>query len=142
MREHEIAFYKQLAQEIKPLGFRCFLYHNDTFAWLYVITPNDSLLYIDEAEFSGYNIAYEYKPTAEFGSGCRCNENPLYEITAETLLKAEQYGKGYGYEGWVNVLNQYDGKRHREKLWRTPTHYSSGLAAMQELWCTSKLVEL
>ena len=142
MRECEIAFYKELAHEIKPLGFRCFLYNHETSAWLYVITPNNSWLYVDNAEYGGYNITYEYKTSKDFGSGCRYNEKALHEITAETLLIAERYGKQYGYQGWVNVSNEYDNGNHREKAWRTPEHYTDGLAAMQKSWCADRLVEL
>ena len=37
-KEHEIELYKELAKEIKSYGFRCFLYNEDTSAWLYIIT--------------------------------------------------------------------------------------------------------
>lgn len=142
MKEYEIEFYKKLAQEIKPLGFRCFLFNRENAAWLYVITPNNSWLYIDNGEYSGYNVSYEYQPSQVFGSGCRYNEKPLHVITDETLLKAEQYGKKYGYEGWEIVSNQYDRGIHREKVWKTPEHYPDGLAAMQKSWCADELVEL
>ena len=50
-KEYEIEFYKELANEIKPQGFKCFLYNEDTSAWLYIITPNNSWLYIDNGEY-------------------------------------------------------------------------------------------
>lgn len=140
--EHEIEFYKELAEEIKAQGFRCFLYNEDTSAWLYVITPNNSWLYVDNAEFGGFNISYEYEPSRDFGSGCRYNSEALYEITAETLLKAEQYGKNYGHRGWVNVPNTYDNKTHRENVWRSPSHYANAYKAMTKSWCADRLVEL
>lgn len=141
-KEDEIKFYKELAEEIKPLGFRCFLYNEDTSAWLYVVTPNNSWLYVDNAEYSGFNITYEYVPSKEFGTGCRCNENALYEITADTLFAAEQYGKTYGHRGWMNVSNRYDGGTHRENVWRSPKHYEDAYVAMSNNWCADKLVEL
>ena len=102
-KEYEIEFYKELANEIKSQGFRCFLYDEDTSAWLYIITPNNSWLYVDNGEYGGYNITYEYEPSRDFGSGCRYNDDALYEITADTLIKAEKYGKSYGHRGWINV---------------------------------------
>lgn len=140
--EHEIEFYKELAEEIKPQGFKCFLYNKDASAWLYVITPNNSWLYVDNAEYGGFNITYEYEPSRDFGSGCRYNENALYKITSDILLKAEQYGKHYGHCGWVNVPNTYDGKSHRENVWRTPNHYTDAYKSMMKCWCADKLVEL
>ena len=67
----ELDFYHELAREIIPQGFKVFLYNKEDTAWLYVITPNNSWLYIDEAEYGGYNITYEYVPSKDFGSGCR-----------------------------------------------------------------------
>ena len=47
MMNEEINFYRGLATEIKPEGFRCFLHISETSEWLYVITPNNSWLSID-----------------------------------------------------------------------------------------------
>ena len=141
-KEYEIEFYKELANEIKSQGFRCFLYDEDTSAWLYIITPNNSWLYVDNGEYGGYNIIYEYEPSRDFGSGCRYNDDALYEITADTLIKAEKYGKSYGYRGWMNVSNTYDGRSHRENVWRSPKHYTDAYKAMSKSWCADRLIEL
>lgn len=141
-KEYEIEFYKELAKEIKSQGFRCFLYDEDTSAWLYIITPNNSWLYVDNGKYGGYNITYEYEPSRDFGSGCRYNDDALYEITADTLIKAEKYGKSYGHRGWINVSNTYDGRSHRENVWRSPKHYTDAYKAMSKSWCADRLVEL
>lgn len=141
-KEHEIEFYKGLAKEIKSQGFRCFLYNKESYAWLYVITPNNSLLYIDNGEFGGFNIIYEYKPSKEFGSGCRYNDEALHEITAKTLVAAEQYGKSYGHQGWIKVSNIYDGKSHRENVWKSPEHYGNAYKAMMQKYSLNDLIEL
>ena len=141
-KEYEIEFYKELANEIKSQGFRCFLYDEDTSAWLYIITPNNSWLYVDSGEYGGYNITYEYEPSRDFGSGCRYNDDALYEITVDTLIKAEKYGKSYGYRGWMNVPNTYDGRSHRENVWRSPKHYADAYKAMSKSWCADSLIEL
>ena len=141
-KDHEIEFYKGLAKEIKPQGFKCFLYDEDTSAWLYIITPNNSWLYVDNGEYGGYNITYEYEPSRDFGSGCRYNDGALYEITADTLIKAEKYGKSYGHRGWIDVSNTYDGRSHRENVWRNPKHYTDAYKAMSKSWCANRLIEL
>ena len=141
-KEYEIELYKELAKEIKPQGFRCFLYDVDTSAWLYIITPNNSWLYIDRRNFGGFDIVYAYEPSRDFGKGCRYNNDALYKINADILIKAEQYGKSYGYRGWVNVPNTYDGKTHRENAWKSPKHYADAYKAMLKSWCADKLVEL
>lgn len=141
-KDHEIKFYKGLAKEIKPQGFKCFLYDEDTSAWLYIITPNNSWLYVDNGEYGGYNITYEYEPSRDFGSGCRYNDGALYEITADTLIKAEKYGKSYGHRGWIDVSNTYDGRSHRENIWKSPKHYTDAYKAMSKSWCANRLIEL
>ena len=141
-KEFEIEFYKELAKEIKPQGFKCFLYNEDTSAWLYIITPNNSWLYVDNGEYGGYNITYEYESSRDFGSGCRYNDDALYEITADTLIKAEKYGKSYGHRGWMNVSNTYDRRSHRENVWRSPKHYTDAYKAMSKSWCADRLIEL
>ena len=141
-KEYEIEFYKELAKEIKSQGFRWFLYDEDTSAWLYIITPNNSWLYVDYGEYGGYNITYEYEPSRDFGSGCCYNDDALYEITADTLIKAEKYGKSYGYRGWINVSNTYDGRSHRENVWRSPKHYTDAYKAMSKSWCADRMIEL
>lgn len=141
MMNEEINFYRGLAAEIKSEGFRSFLFQSETSEWLYVITPNNSWLSID-FESDGLNIVYHYEPFREFGQGCRCNENPLHEITAETLLEAERFGKSFGHRGWINVPNRYDGGTHREIVWRTPKHYENAYKAMMQSWCAKQLIEL
>lgn len=141
-KDYGIEFYKELAKEIKPQGFRCFLYDKDTSAWLYIITPNNSWLYVDSETYGGFNITYHYEPSREFGTGCRYNEDALHEITSEILLKAEQYGKNYGHRGWISVPNRYDGEIHRECVWKRPKHYADAYKAMTSCWCADKLVEL
>ena len=100
MMNEEINFYRGLAAEIKPEGFRSFLFQSETSEWLYVITPNNSWMSID-FESDGLNIVYHYEPSREFGQGCRYNEDPFREITAETLLEAERFGKN-----WSQRLDQ------------------------------------
>lgn len=109
---------------------------------MYIITPANSWLYVDNGECGGYHITYEYEPSRDFGSGCRYNEKALYEITSDTLRKAEQYGKAFGYLGWIKVPNRYDGRSHRETVWRSPKHYADAYKAMSKSWCAPQLVAL
>lgn len=141
MMNEEINFYRGLAAEIKPEGFRSFLFQSEMSEWLDIITPNNSWMSID-FESDGLNIVYHYKPSREFGQGCRCNENPLHKITAETLLKAERFGKSFGHRGWINVPDRYDGGMHREIVWRAPKHHENAYKAMMQSWCAKQLIEL
>lgn len=95
-----------------------------------------------DLESDGLNIVYHYEPSREFGQGCLCNENPLREITAETLLEAERFGKNFGHRGCINVPNIYDGGTHRESVWRAPKHHENAYKAMMQSWCAKQLIEL
>lgn len=142
--ESNVCFYKELAENIKPHGFRCYLYNEDNSAFLYVITPNNSWLCISREYFGGYNISYKYEPSKDFGTGCQCNTDPLWEsdISVGTLLKAERYGKSYGFKGHIEVPNKYDERMHRETVWRSPVHYRDGYKAMQNSYLQKYLLEL
>lgn len=70
------------------------------------------------------------------------NEDPFREITAETLLEAERFGKNFGHRGWINVPNRYDGFSHREIIWKKPKHYENAYKAMMQSWCAKQLIEL
>ena len=141
-KEYEIEFYKKIASEIKPKGFRCFLYNEGTSVWLCIITPNNSWLSVDNAEFSGFNIDYEYEPSRDFGSGCRYNEHALNEITSEILFEAEEYGRNFGSYVQVTAPNRFNTGIHREKVWRKPNHYPNAYKAMMNSWCADKLKEI
>lgn len=141
MKKSKIDFYKKLAKEIKPQGFRCFLYDEGTSAWLYIITPRNSWLYVD-GDINGFNVIYQYTPSRSLGSGCRYNNEGLCEITADTLNKAEQYGIFYTQYRWKDVPNTYDGGSHKEHVWTSPVHYEDGYKAMMNSWCADRLVEI
>ena len=143
-KKSEIEFYKKLAEEIKPQGFRCFLYDEKEWganAWLYIITPGNSWLYVD-GDINGFAVIYKYTPSSSLGGGCRYNDEGLFEITADTLNKAEQYGKSYTQYRWKDVPNTYDEKSHKEHVWTSPVHYEDGYKAMMSSWCADRLIEI
>lgn len=139
----KLKFYQELAAEIKPLGFRCFLFHSQT-SWMYIITPKNSLLLIDDNPYGGVNVVYEYEPSVEFGSGCPYNDESLglLEVNADILLKAEAKGRKRGTRGWKEVPNTYNNGTHMEYVNKRPVLYKDGYKAMMNRWCARKLIEL
>lgn len=138
-------FFIELAKELKPLGYRCFLYDKDTSNWLSIITPDDSWLEIFHGDFGGYNITYEYVPSRDFGTGCRCNENALGEITHEVLQNALRYGKSFSSNTWHNeYLRDSQGGTHKVRVTgkKQPKHYESGLDALMKSWCWETYMEI
>lgn len=59
--------------------------------WVFAISPNGNVLYIQNDYYGGYTVSLQYVPSRKNGSGCRDNTiAPFGEITIENLQKAEQ----------------------------------------------------
>lgn len=114
-------FFSALAEEIKPAGYRCFVYQNDESQsiWMAVITPDHHWLNIFRAMYGGFDITFQYVPCKDFGSGCKYNDSALSEITAETLEKAVRYGLNFSIRS----------KRYNSQ--RKPEYYQDGYTAMK-----------
>lgn len=64
---------------------------SDTSGYVFAITPNDNILYVQRGYFGGWEISLQYKPSRNNGSGCRANDNQPYStITADVLAEAER----------------------------------------------------
>lgn len=142
-KDWKLDFFRNLAAEIKPQGFRSFLL-NAQDAWMYVITPNNSLILISEnkGHNGGLDIVYKYEPTVEFGDGYRYNKVGLYDINAETLIRAEECGKANCECGWKIVPNTYNTGTHMEYVNLRPKLIEDAYKTMMKHWCARKLVEL
>ena len=64
---------------------------SDTSGYVFAITPNDNVLYVQRGEFGGWEISLKYTPSRKNGSGCRANDmQPYAEITPAILEEAER----------------------------------------------------
>ena len=64
---------------------------SDTSGYVFAITPNDNILYVQRGEFGGWEISLRYTPSRKNGSGCRANDNQPYNaITLDILQEAER----------------------------------------------------
>lgn len=123
-RETTRKFIEELAKEIKPLGYRVFLYDDGKYnCWSHIITPSDSWLYLGHNVLLGMDLSYQYQPSKDFGSGC-ASQDHYFSIGVDELIAIEKYGKNYSY------------KR------KFPKHYESGLKALENSRNYDKLVEL
>ena len=122
-------FFSALAEEIKPVGYRCFVYQNDHSIWMSVITPDNHWLEIFRGRYGGFDIVFQYAPSKDFGTGCKCNEIATNEITVETLKQAVRYGLNfsifskkyrtskkpeYYYDGYTAMKNSHFGNQYIE----------------------------
>ena len=53
---------------------------------------SDTIMYIQNGDFWGFDFSIEYIPSKETGTGCRCNEESICEIDWETLLEQKREG--------------------------------------------------
>ena len=64
---------------------------SDTSTYVFAITPNDNVLYIQRGYFGGWEISLQYQPSRENGRGCRANDRQPYdELTLAVLQEAER----------------------------------------------------
>ncbi len=78
---------------------------HDTFG--FVVTPDNNILCVSEDYFGGLRVALEYIPSKENGSGCSCNDDPIFEYDADMLKKLEvdgfTFAKSLGAKLYPNV---------------------------------------
>jgi hypothetical protein len=90
---------KQAIETMKRAGYKVYATKGHDFistersrgGWVFAITPNDKVLYVQRGEFGGWEISLQYTPSRQHGSGCRANDmQPYAEITPATLEDAER----------------------------------------------------
>ena len=103
--EKKIAMINETAEAISKFeGYK--VLKSDSDNYFFVITPQDNIIYIQCAEYSGMNAILEYLPSSQNGSGCRCNDEAFYSMTPDLLILLERNGLAFA-------------KRLGAKLYRT-----------------------
>lgn len=132
----ELEFYKELAATLGGKGYQFFLitanYGEDI--WLYVITPNNRWLHIDQTNRGDYNIYLNYNESFQFGGAIRCNEDGLFFINEETLIAAESFGTSFCLYTNMEVPDEDGEGTHMESVAQKPEQYEDGLAAMNDFF--------
>lgn len=96
----------------------------------FIITPDGhSVIYVQEDYFYGYTFSLQYKPSREYGTGCRCLEDPVPVIDLYTVRTALEQGQDFAAEL----------QRRGEKLipW-----YTDADEWKNEYWAAKRLVKL
>lgn len=92
--EERVKMINETAKSISRFeGYR--VLKSDSRNYFFVITPQDNVLYIQCAEYSGMNAALEYQPSRQNGSGCSCSDEAFYSMTQDLLILLERKGLAF-----------------------------------------------
>lgn len=92
--EKRIAMINETAKAISKFeSYR--VLKSDSDNYFFVITPQDNVIYIQCAEYSGMNAALEYQPSTQNGGGCRCNDEAFYSMSLDLLILLERNGLAF-----------------------------------------------
>lgn len=85
---------KEVAKNGRSLGYTAYAVKGyDTFG--YIVTPNDNVIGVTKDYFGGVNFDLEYVPSSAHGSGCRCNDAPLFSFDVADLAALESKGLAF-----------------------------------------------
>lgn len=92
--EKRVEMINETAKAISKFkGYR--VLKSDSDNYFFVITPQDNVIYIQCAEYSGMNASLAYQPSAQNGGGCRCNDEAFYSMTQDLLILLERKGLAF-----------------------------------------------
>lgn len=99
----------------KENGLRAFITSGYNYCYGYIITKNENVLSIDKNYFGGWNFSFAYPPSRKNGSGCSCNEQPIYDIDMETIEKMEFEGITFATK--LKAKRYKNSKQFFSQLW-------------------------
>lgn len=110
----------KILEMAKENGYRSFESTREEADYGWMITPNNNILYIQKGDFGyGYNMSLQYAPSKQKGSGCRCNEDTISEITVETLKKMEMEGLKLAIKLKAKLYTENEVNEYFSKYWDT-----------------------
>lgn len=86
---------KELNESLKMLannGYKCYTTTPEGWNYGYIITPKDNVLYIQWEYFGGWSFSLQYKASYSCGTGCKCFDEPIFDITVSEVERAELEG--------------------------------------------------
>ena len=91
--------------------------------WLFTLTPDNSILYIQPEKLGGYKLSYQYQPSRETGTGCSCNDDAIDINSIEQMQKLGRSGKDFARQ--LKVKRYWDSwEQFANKHWSTLTEYT------------------
>jgi hypothetical protein len=92
------AYLEEALRALLHHGYSCYTIRSDDDLGRpsgFIITPDNSVLYVHNEYFGGWNFTYEYRQSREHGTGCQCLEQAANDVSLETVKRAEYQGKSY-----------------------------------------------
>ena len=112
----------------KSHGCECYVTHgDDAYDYGFIIFPKelikqlnepyaiDTIMYIQNGDFWGYDFAIEYIPSKENGTGCRSNEESVSTIDWDELLHQRREGLKFASKLKANLYTSANS--FKEKHW-------------------------
>ena len=65
---------------------------DDAYDYGFMIFPDDTVMYIQNGDFWGWDFTIEYIPSRQTGTGCRCNDESISAVDWNTLLELKADG--------------------------------------------------
>lgn len=62
------------------------------YAYGFIVFPDETVMYVQNGYYWGFEFSIQYKPNENTGSGCACNEDPVSEVTWWKLLDLRKSG--------------------------------------------------
>lgn len=87
----------EVLKEIKGYGLKVFIRTDARYAYGFIVTENDNVLYIEASYFYGYDFSLRYIPTEENGRGYKINGDPITEISKSIIEQLESDGLDFAH---------------------------------------------
>lgn len=62
------------------------------YAYGFIIFPDETIMYVQNGWYWGFDFSIQYKPNERTGSGCSCSDEPVTEVTWWKLLDLRKSG--------------------------------------------------
>lgn len=80
-----------------------------------MIFPDNTVMYIQNGDFWGFDFSIEYKPSRETGTGCRCNDESICTIDWAELLT--QKAEGLAFAKKLGAKLYYNADEWKSRQW-------------------------
>ena len=89
--------------------------------YFYTVTPNGAILYVQPEKWGGYTLSYQYRPSRETGTGCRCNDEAQDITSIEQMQQLEREGAVFAHK--LRAVLWPSWEAFSREYWATLTEY-------------------
>ncbi len=93
----------------KANGCECYVTPgDDAYNYGFIIFPDNTVMYVQNGDFWGFDFTIEYIPSRQNGSGCRCNDESVSIVDWEELLEQKRKGLTFANELGAKLYKSAD----------------------------------